>query len=352
MINYNYFNGLIILDSFYTSIQFKISDSLSINKDPNLKLITIEFPIGTMSSSITQYQIIEDVPLVEGIILLDNNFITINDNIYYFKQKFNYITQYVTDFLDNQIIIKDSDNVVINIKNDVTFEDYKTLLSNYIIIINTFENFKFNCTLQKIDKTIYQCVDYTVYTTQKDLYITSIDVREAFRIAITDLTGIQAVTSIDQRLLDNKQLLEYFQISDGMAVPENELNTRIIFNPQYGRIRNNSLYLKLNYFTKDIRLYERRYHSMLLRNDINRLTTFKIFDYWNVSVEWVYRNLPSKLNFDDLKLDENSKETMLYSMTFEVRLLFFIVESNIEYPKILSWIVDIITGGDKVEITG
>ena len=73
-----------------TDNQYKIimESLMTINKDPNLKLITIEFPIGTMSSSITQYQIIEDVPLVEGIILLDNNFITINDNIYYFKQNY------------------------------------------------------------------------------------------------------------------------------------------------------------------------------------------------------------------------------------------------------------------------
>ena len=87
--NYNYINGLIILDSYYTSISFKISSSYSIIKNPNLRMITINFVIGMKASDIDQYECIDDIYLREEYALLDNNYVKINDSIYYFKNKYN-----------------------------------------------------------------------------------------------------------------------------------------------------------------------------------------------------------------------------------------------------------------------
>lgn len=347
--NYNYINGLIVLDSYYTSIEFKLSNSYSVNKDPNNRLITINFTQGMKSSDISQYELIDDIELQEDFILLNNNYITINNNIYYCKQKFDYISQYVTDFMRNNITIKDN-HIIVNITSDITQEEYKELLSNFIITNN--DNYLFNCTLIKLDKTNKELNDNQTYHKKADVYISSIDARNAFMDAITDLTGLQVVTSIDQREIEGQQLLEYFQLSDGIAIPEDDINTRIIFHPDYGRLKNNSIYFRLNYFTKDIALYERRFHESLLKNDLNRLTTFKIYNKWNVSVDWIYRKLPDDLKFNELKLDNNSNSTMMYSIPFNVRILFFIVEQNIDYPRILQYLVNIDTEDSHNEVIG
>jgi hypothetical protein len=347
--NYNYINGLIILDSYYTSIEFKLSNSYSINKDPNNRLITINFTQGMKSSDISQYELINNIELQEDFILLDNNYITINNNIYYCKQKFDYISQYLTDFMSNNVTIKDN-HIIVNITSDTTQEEYKELLSNFII--TNSDNYLFNCTLIKLDKTNKELNDNQIYHKKADVYISSVDARNSFMDAVSELTGLQVVTSIDQREIEGKQLLEYFQLSDGIATPEDDLNTRIIFDPNYGRLKNNSIYFRLNYFTKDVALYERRFHESLLKNDLNRLTTFKIFDKWSASVDWIYRKLPDDLMFNELKLDNNSNSTMMYSIPFNVRILFFIVEQNINYPRILHYLVNINTGDSNNEVIG
>lgn len=345
--NYNYINGLIILDSYYTSIEFKLSNEFSINKDPNNRLITISFIQGMMSSQLNQYELVEDIELQEGFILLNNNYVTINNNKYYCKQKFDYISQYITDFMNNNITIKDN-HIIINITQYITQDEYKELLSSYLIT-NT-DGYLFNCTLINIDKKNKELNDNQIYHKKSDVYISSIDARNAFMDAILSSTGLQVVTSIDQREIEGKQLLEYFQLSDGIAIPEDDINTRIIFDPDYGRIKNNSIYFRLNYFTKDVALYERRFHESLLKNDLNRLTTCKIYDKWNVSIDWIYRKLPDDLRFNELKLDNNSNSTMMYSIPFNVRILFFIVEQNIDYPRILQYLVNIDTEDSHNEV--
>lgn len=347
--NYNYSNGLIILDEYYTSVKFVKSPLFYIDKDPNDKSITINFTEGMKSSDLDVYELVEDVLLEEVEVLLDNNYVIINNNYYWCIQKVDYISQYITDFLPNAVTKKDN-HLIININPNITKEEYLELLRGVIITNN--DDYLFNCTLCSVNKTIYIFNDSTAYKQKRDVYISSVDARNYFIDEITNLTNIQVVTSIDQREIEGRQLLEYFHLSDGLANPDDNINTRIIFHHDYGRLKNNTITFKLNYFTKDISLYERRYHEFLLKNDLNRMTTFRIRGKWSASVDWKYDRLPNELSYDSVKLDNNSKATMLYSIQFEVRVLFFTVEMSIEYPKILNYLVNIHTKDSKNEING
>ena len=154
---------------------------------------------------------------------------------------------------------------------------------------------------------------------------------------------IKPTPLLRQSNLSSNRYKEYFQLSDGIAKPSDSLNTRVIYAPDCERVKNTKIDFKLNYFTKDISLYERRYHEFLLKNDLNRLTTFTVRDNWTASVDWIYNRLQTDLSYDEIKLDNNSNSTMLYSISFDVSVLFFLVERNSSYPRILEYMVNINT---------
>ena len=339
--NYTFINGLIILDDYYTSIEFIESSSYSIIKNPNNRKITVNFTSGMMSSQINDYELVNDIPLQDGFSLLNLKYIEINDNIFYFKSAIDYISQYITNFLDNDVIIKDN-HLMINIREDITLDDYKILLQDHVIVIGN-GNHLFNSTLLHINKIQLNILDNNVYSKKEDVYVSSIDLRNSFIDAVTDLSGIQVITSIDQRHIKDNEYKEYFQISNGLAKSSDNLNTRVIYDPDCERLKNTKIDFKLNYFTKDISLYERRYHEFLLKNDLNRLTTFTVRDNWTASVDWSYNRLSTDLSYDEIKLDDNSNSTMMYSISFEVSVLFFIIERNSLYPRILEYMIDIDT---------